>query len=237
MPNPMTIMGVGMGVSAVASYAGAEKTASAIEKGSETQLKIAREAEALNIERYGEAREMLDPYVGEARTARDQYMIEMGLAPGEAGTAYMETGGYQSLLDERQRAAQGQAAGAGTLYSGRRIQEASDVGGATQSQFYQNYMSMLQNLGSPNVATNLASLGVGQAASIGQQNLAAQQIASQGQVSAAQTRQAATGDIIGGIANVAGAYYGSQGGYKGYGPPPSVVASGDAYMPAYGGHI
>lgn len=223
MPDPLTgIAGAGLLLGAKSARS-AEKTAG---QASAAQLQAAREAEALNIERYGEARELLDPYVSEARTAREQQMIEMGLAPGEAGTAYMETPGYQALLGERRQEAEQAAAGAGGLYSGRRIQAAADVGGATQSQFYTNYMNMLQGLGSPGVATNLASLGVGQAATIGQQNIAAQQAAGQTQMAGAAAKQAFYGDVLGGAANIYGSYLGSQG------TPPTTAVYGDAYQPA-----
>ncbi len=228
-------------VSSVVASKSASKTRGAAGQAARRQERTAREAQELNIERYGEARELLDPYISEARTAREQQMIEMGLAPGEAGTAYMETPGYQALLEERRGEAQQAAASSGSLYSGRRIQAAADVGGATQSQFYTNYMNMLQNLGSPGVATNLASLGVGQAATIGQQNLAAQQVAGQYRVAGAQAQQAATADIIGGAANIYGSYLSSQrpATPPPLGAPPPTAAYGDAYQPAqqYGGVV
>ena len=114
----MSGIATAIGVSAVVGYAGARKTAGAAESAAGQTLQAAREARELNIERFGEAKELLTPYVEEARVAREQQMVEMGLAPGEAG-AYMETPGYQSLLEERQRGAEQTAAGAGTLYSGR----------------------------------------------------------------------------------------------------------------------
>lgn len=212
------------------------------ETAAESQIRTGEEVKELSLERFGEAKELLDPYVGEARTAREQMMVEMGLAPGTAGTAYMETPGYESLLEERRKGVKQAAAGAGSLYSGRRVKAAADVSGATQGQFYTNYMNMLSNLGSPGVATNLASLGVGQAATIGQQQLGAQQIAS-GYLTggaqqaagygmaASQATSGAIGDIIGAGASLYGGYLAGGGGR-----PPAVpygVAAGDAYMPAY----
>ena len=205
----------GLALGAVASYAGAKKTAGAMEAGAEGTLQAQREAAALSTERFGEAKELLSPYIGEARTARDQLMIEMGLAPGEAGTAYMETPGYESLLEERQRGGEQAQAGAGTLYSGRRMKAAADVGGATQSQYYTNYMNMLTEMGSPSVATNLASLGTGQAATMGAQQIAAQQVASGLTIGAAETTQAATADIFGGATELAAGYMRSRQ------PPPT----------------
>jgi len=225
MPDPLTgIAGAGL----ILGQRSVSKASRAAGQASAAQLQAAERAEALNIERYGEAKELLDPYVSEARTAREQQMIEMGLAPGEAGTAYMETPGYQALLGERRQEAEQAAAGAGSLYSGRRIQAAADVGGATQSQYYTNYMNMLQSLGSPGVATNLASLGVGQAATIGQQNIAAQQAAGEARMAGAGAQQAFVSDVLGGAANIYGSYLAGQR----LPPPPTTAAYGDAYQPA-----
>lgn len=197
-------------VGGVLGYQGSKETAGAMEASSEDILTSEREARALSEERFGEAQDLLTPYVEESRTARDQLMVEMGLAPGEAGTAYMETPGYQSLLEERQRGVEQAEAGGGTLYSGRRMKAAGDVGGATQSQYYSNYMNLLQTMGSPSVATNLASLGTGQAATMGAQQVASQQAASELNIGAAGTRQAATADFFGGAVNLGSAYMRSR---------------------------
>lgn len=213
----MTWVAVAIGGGAALGYMGAERTAGALEAGSASQLQAAREAQALNRERYGEAQGLLTPYIEEARIAREQMMIEMGLAPGEAGTAYMETPGYKSMLEERQAGVEQASSASGSLYSGRRAQAAADVGSATQSQFYTNYMNLLQNMGSPQVATNLASLGVNQGISMGGQQIGAQQAASQYQIGAAQTQQAAMGDILGMGANIYSGYLQGGGGYSGGG--------------------
>jgi len=210
------IAGSAIAVGTVGGLVEGRKTRKAAEAAAAGQEITAAEAEALNIERYGEARELLDPYVGEARTAREQLMIEMGLAPGEAGTAYMEAPGYKAAM----KGVEQQMAGTGALYSGRRIAGAEQ----TQGQFYQNYMNMLQGLGSPGVATNLASLGVGQAATIGQQNIAAKQAAGEYRIAGQQAQQAIYGDIAGAGAQIYGGYLASQ--------APSSTVPGDAYQPA-----
>jgi len=189
-------------VSAVVGASEGEKTRKAAATEAEAQRQTAREAKALSEERFGEAGETLEPYVEEARTAREQLMIEMGLAPGEAGTAYMETPGYEAAM----KGVEQRMATSGTLYSGARIGKSEQ----TQGQFYQNYMNMLQNLGSPGVATNLSSLGVGQAATIGGQQLSAQQIASQYEMQGREAQQAATADIVGGAANIYSGYLSTQ---------------------------
>lgn len=189
---------------------GATDVQEAAEAQAAASLQSGREARALNVERFGEAKELLSPYIEQAGTAREQMMAEMGLGPGEAG-GYMQTPGYESLLQERQRGAEQAAASSGSLYSGARIKSAADVGGATQSQFYTNYMNLLQNMGSPQVATNLASMGVGQGTQMGQQQMQAQQTASGYMMGGAQAQQAMMGDIIGGGANIISG--GMAGGY------------------------
>lgn len=193
----------------VGGITGAEDVSAAARQASADTLTAAREARELNIERYGEAKDLLTPYIEDARTAQDQLLIEMGLAEGTPGTAYMETPAYQALLEERQKGVEQSAANTGSLYSGTRLKAAADVSGATQSQFYQNYMSMLQSLASPATATNLASLGVGQGATLGQNQQQAQQVASSYMLSAAQTNQAAMADFLQGVSGTAsGAFAG-----------------------------
>lgn len=133
-------------------------------------LKKAEERDVARQEaRYGYAKQLLTPYIERADVSQQQLMVEMGLAPGEAGTAYMQTPGYQTMMKERLGAVEQQQAGMGSAYSGRRMQAAGQAGGAVQSQYYSNYMNLLSSMASPGVAQNLASLGMGQAATMGAQ--------------------------------------------------------------------
>jgi len=134
------------------------------------------------------------------RRAADQMDVEMGLAPGEAGTAYMQTPGYQAVIDESLRAAEQSATSGGqTLYGGRRIQAAGDVGANIQSQYYTNYMNMLSGMANPQTATNVSSLGMGQGATIGGQNIGAAQSAGAARMQGAQATQQAGGDALGSL--------------------------------------
>ena len=108
------------------------------------------------------AQEALKPFVSSEQAARDQLSVELGLAPGEAGTAYMETPGYKMALEERQRQVEQEMATMGSAYSGRRVEEAAKAGSDVQSQYYQNYMGMLSAMASPETAKTLASLGISQ---------------------------------------------------------------------------
>ena len=322
--------------------------AKAGEAGAAATLEVARRAEDLNRERYGEAQRLLMPRVGQSDIAQRQLMAEMGLtdyygdqnrghrqqaqtamdaprtaelqgivdagygdrpegdisgwegerdawfgakrelydmrleseaagpggnipggnvsydnAPGGEGYApnraymnaagypsdelpeYLQGGvtdipGYQQSMDEAVRAAeQSSISSGGTAYGGRRLRAAGDVGADVQrsyymdrmnrlqthdtnkqqmeQSYYNNYMNILQNMSQPQVAQNLASMGVGQGATIGSQNIAAQNAAtntSMGALAGSQDlmRQAVNipmqqqADQMGMIANVGSAF-------------------------------
>lgn len=225
-------MGAAAGYGIGKSIEGSEDVAEEIGKSAEGVERTAARAEALNIERFGEAKELLSPYIEQTGTAREQLMVEMGLSPGEAG-AYMQAPGYQAMLEERQAGVEQASASGGELYSGRRMKAAADVSGATQSQFYTNYMNILQNMGSPAVATNLASLGVGQGATMGQQQMQAQQVASDYRIGGKQAEQAMWGDLVGMGANIYGGYMaGGGGGGGGYTTDYSIPMTSTDY-PGY----
>lgn len=173
-------------------------------------LEAGEQATGLGRERFGMAQGLMDPYIQSAEGALGQLNIEAGLAPGEAGTAYMQTPGYQNLMSERQAGAEQAAAGAGSLYSGRRIGAAADVSGQTQSQFYNNYMNLLTGMASPNAATNMANMGLTQGQNMSNQMINTQLSSSDllmrgrgGQgaynLAGAQATQAGRADLLGGL--------------------------------------
>ena len=143
----------------------------------------------------------------------------MGLAPGTPGTAYMQTPGYKTAMQGVEKS----GANAGTLYSGRRIADA----GGVQSQFYNNYMSLLQNMANPASATNLANIGIGQAGTLGQQNLQTTQLANQYATQGTEATNAALADLAKGGANLYNQYQNQQ-------QQPSANYYGSGYVPAGG---
>lgn len=174
---------------------GPERAAEAAAAGTTA---VAEQAELLNRERYEEATGRLDPYMASELRAKEQLDVEMGLAPGEAGTAYMQTPGYQGALDERLRAAEQTAVtGGGTAYGGRRIEAAAKAGSDVQSQYYSNYMNMLSSMADPSATTNISSLGMGQAATMGAQNIGAAQSAGSARMQGASATQATQTDLLG----------------------------------------
>ncbi len=187
---------------AATAYAGRQGRKGA-EAGAAATERTAAAAEALNRERYAEAQELLTPSIERADTASQQLMVEMGLAEGDPGTAYMQTPGYQNVMDESLRASAQSATSSGsTTYGGRRLEAAGQVGAGVQQSYYTNYMNMLQNIGQPQVAQNLASLGVGQGATIGQQNIAATGQAQNLRMQGIGAQNAAIADLMGGAANI-----------------------------------
>ncbi len=237
----------------------AKEAGAAAESQGKNQLKIAREAEKLNRERYRQGQYYLNPYMERELQASNQLLFELGLTPYEGtpdryGTkgnlnsdpklndmfqvrniqperrrAYMESEGYQDAMSaydaieqEGIDAVNQGAANSGNLYSGSRGEALRDVGGdvqlaraGTEMQFYNNYLNMLQGLATPQSTTNLSSLGLNQAATIGTQNIAAQQNASNtildGVYASTAAQNAATADKYGGVADIASAYIGSLG--------------------------
>ena len=198
---------IGLGGAGIwAAYEGTQGIIDATGDASDAQLQAARDAEALNRERYAEAQGYMEPYIDSSGRALNQLDIEMGLVPGEAGTAYMNTPGYLASREEAIAGIDQSAANSGNLYSGSTLAAAGEASANIHNSFYTNYMNMLQNMASPTTATNLSSFGMNQGTSIAQNNLSAQQIASGYDISGAQTNQAFLGDVIEGASNIYDSY-------------------------------
>ena len=113
--------------------------------------------------------------------------------------AYMNNPSYQGAIAAGSEAVNTGAANAGALYSGSRGEALKEVGQSVQQSYYNNYMNMLSNLANPSTATNLANINIGAQGAIGQQNIAATNLAN-------ENRSAVTADIMGGVTTAAGAY-------------------------------
>lgn len=122
------------------------------------------------------------------------------------GSAYMRTPVYQGAIKAGTEAVNTGAADAGALYSGSRGIALRDVGQNVNQSMYANYMNLLQNAANPATATNLSSLGVGQAANIGQQNIASQQMQNAYTMQGAADRSALYSDVAGGLTSAFTAY-------------------------------
>ena len=190
------------------SLFGDDPGASAGEASAAT-LQASREALALNRERWAEAQGYLDPYIGRAEDAAQQFQAEMGLPQfGDIGEDLAprdmsQIPGYQAVMDESLMAAEQSAVSSGsTAYGGRRLEAAGEVGANVQQSYYTNYMNMLQNLASPTVATNLSSMGMNQGIQMGQQNIAATNQSGQYMIQGAAARNAQQSDLMSGLVNL-----------------------------------
>ena len=195
--------GVYTAIAVVGAYT-ANQASDAVESASAATLGTAESAEELNRERWAEAQGYLDPYAGRSETAAQQLQAEMGLAQyGDEGQELAprdmsQVPGYQAVMDESLRGAEQSAVSSGsTAYGGRRLEAAGQVSAGVQQSYYNNYMNMLQNLASPTVATNLAGMGVGQAQSIGQQNIAATNASNAYRLEGTAASNAAMADMVG----------------------------------------
>ncbi len=201
---------VGVGTAAVGSYS-ARKTAKATEKAAKGELQAAQEAQVLGEERFGRAEELLAPSLAREEAASQQLMVELGLAPGTPGTAFMQTPAYTGALEAGRNELNQSLANSGLLHSGRRMEAAAQLGQNVQQQFYSNYMNMLGSLAQPQVAQNLSSLGVGQAATMGAQNIGAQSRAGGLGVQGQAVRGAAYADIAGSVPSLMSQYGDTKG--------------------------
>lgn len=148
-------------------------------------------------------------------TDQPEYTPVRNIQPNRTG-GYRQAPGYAASLDALDRleeegyeAVNQGAAGSGTLYSGRRGEQLREVGAGTQlararteNQFYNNYINTLQNLANPTSTTNLSAAGLDQGATIGQQNIAAQNQATGYQLQGVAAQNAIRADQAGALANI-----------------------------------
>lgn len=170
----------------------------------------------------------------EANPEYDELSREREEIQARIGTPYMyepqreykarsmsEIPGFQAVMDESLGAAEQSAMSSGsTLYGGRRLEAAGKVGAGVQQSYYNNYMNLLQNMANPAVATNLAGMGVGQAQSIGQQNIAATGMANDYRMQGVGAQNAAFSDLMGGAVQLGSGYM--MGGGMTPAPTPGV---------------
>lgn len=159
----------------------------------------ALKGEELEKHRFAQTEERLSPWMSSEKEALAAYRGEMGLGPKVGtGSPYMDSPAYQAMLDESLGAVEQTAASSGsTAYGGRRLKEAGKVGAGVQQSFYNNYMNMLSEASQPNATTNVSSLGLGQAATMGAAGRQQAQFESQQQIQQAQSQQQNTQGLVG----------------------------------------
>ena len=192
------------------------------ESAADTREAAAR-AEALNRERYGQAQGYMTPFIGRSDIASRQLMAELGLpqyaSQNEDGSFNPYAGnegeytardvsdipGFQASVDQSVRSAEQSAVSSGsTAYGGRRLEAAGEAGAGVQQSYYNNYMNMLQNLESPETATNLSSMGMNQGIAMGAQDIGATNMANMYMMEGAGAMQAGYADMMGAMQNMSG---------------------------------
>ena len=114
--------------------------------------------------------------------------------------------GYSDAIDAGVRTVNQGEANAGNLYSGSRGLALRDAGQNVQQSYYTNYMNLLQNMANPKSTTNMASVGVGQAGTIGAQNISATNQANAYRMAGTEAQNAAIADITGALGSGISAY-------------------------------
>lgn len=140
------------------------------EDAEDAQFAASQQALAEQRARYAEAQKNLTPFMQSGTGANDIIARLFGLNGQPADlSAFEASPGYQFRLSEGQKALENSAAARGGLFSGATGKALTNYGQNSASQEFDNYINRLfgqQQMGA-NVAGNLGSLGMGQAANLG----------------------------------------------------------------------
>lgn len=140
------------------------------EKAEDKQFAASQQALTEARARYAEAQKNLSPFMQTGQGANDVLARLFGLNGQPADmSAFQASPGYQFRLSEGQKALENSAAARGGLFSGAAGKALTNYGQNSASQEFDNYVARLfgqQQLGA-NVAGNLANLGAGNAAQMG----------------------------------------------------------------------
>ena len=149
----------------------------------------AERASAGQTDAFGNIDERYSPFLNSERQAVGQLGAELGLSPGEQYKGYRDSPAYQAAMDASTGAQEAtmedirqEGANAGSLYSGRRIQEGADRANrgnyeraGIEQSYYQNYMNMLQQQANPNAAGAVSGFEAQTARDVGQNYMNAAQ--------------------------------------------------------------
>ncbi len=158
-----------------------------IQKASGALMSSARGNERMQRDVFGNIQERFTPFMDSERQAIGQLGAEMGLAPGEQFKGYRDTPAYMAAQDAS-RVAEEEAIGAidqaagnsGTLYSGSRgaalidrAKKGSYERAGIESNYYTNYMNILQGMANPSSTNAVSGYETGMAGNIGSTNMSA----------------------------------------------------------------
>lgn len=201
--------------------------AKSAQKGAKAQARAMDRATALQRQMWETGREDLAPWREAGGEAVDMLRGAYGLGgkfDGKAFEQFTSTPGYAFQLEEANKAANRAAAARGTYGGGAQMKRLQEIAQGHAASQYGDYLSGL--MGISEAGRGAGSQMASQAQTYGQQM--AQNAIMSGQIQA--DKQAAYGNILGGIIGQGAQIYGmSQSGM--FSPPPSFGGYGGTSIP------
>lgn len=194
----------GVAAAVVGAYISSEGQKSAANKASKAQQGAANQAMQASEQNYQRTAGNLNPYIDAGSSALAQ---EQKLNAGDY-SGFTASPDYQFSLSQGLQGLDRSAAARGSLYSGGHSADVMNYAQGLASQNYDKYYSRLAGLAEngQNAASNLGSVGTGNAAAIG----AAATNAGTAQANAAHDTANANSNMVGQLSNLAGTYFTGQ---------------------------
>lgn len=151
-----------------ASIIGASKNANAINSATNAQTQLSRESLALQEKYADEAHHNLSPFMTSGYNASNNLNALLGLPGYDQSTArdgfnaFLDSAGFNTNLNEQNKAANAQFAATGALDSGAAVKAAQDRYLGLKGNYLTNYLGLLGNQQQTGLGAASAAAGVGQ---------------------------------------------------------------------------
>ena len=194
----------GAAIVAGAAIYSANKQSGAANKAANAQQNAANQASAASEQNYQRTADNLNPYIGAGSSALSQMRA---LNSGDF-SSFKESPDYQFRFDQELQGLDRSAAARGSLFSGGHSADLISFGQGMASQGYNDFYNRLAGLaqGGQNAASNLGSVGTGNAAAIGANLTNAGNAAANGYINSANAQS----NMYGQLAGLAGNYFGNR---------------------------
>ena len=181
-----------------------EQQKGAARDASRAQRDAANQSIQASEQNYQRTADNLNPFIGAGTTALSQMRA---LNSGDF-SSFKQSPDYQFTLDQSLQGLDRDAAARGSLFSGGHSADVLKLAGGLASQNYGNFYDRLAGLaqGGQNAASNLGSVGTGNAAAIGGFLTNSGNAAANGYINNANVQS----NTIGQLAGLAGNYFGNR---------------------------
>lgn len=195
----------GVAAAAVAAYGSYASQKSASNKASRSQRDAANAANAQLEQNYSRTANNLNPYINVGNSA----IATIGALNNGNTASFHEDPGYQFAFGQGLQGLDRSAAARGSLYSGGHSADIIKYSQGMEDQQYGNYYNRLMQTATmgQNAASNLGSVGTGNAAAIGSNLMSAGNAQANGYINNANAQS----NMYGQVANAFGNWYGNQG--------------------------